>query len=108
MGLPSKPRNLTVIVQPSSDSLNISFPITVPTIHTPNPIILNLVIQPIANAGKVEVTVSADTSGDVQAQVQVEAYIKGRVEENALGDRLTSLKCDVPQWLDTICTELYG
>ncbi|KAJ9091854.1 hypothetical protein QFC21_007052 [Naganishia friedmannii] len=106
MGSTSKPRNLTIIVQSKCNSLDISFPIAVPSINTQNPIMLNLVIQPNANA--VNVTVSTDSSGDAQAQEQMDAYLKGRLNGNGLAERLASFKGDVPRWLDTICTDLYG
>lgn len=102
-----KPRHLTIIVQPKSHSLDISFPITVSSIHTPNPVMLSLVIQPNANTGKVDVVVSADASGDVQAQEQVDAYLRGRADGNELADRLVSFEGDVPRWLDTVCADLY-
>ncbi|KAJ9115951.1 hypothetical protein QFC22_005094 [Naganishia vaughanmartiniae] len=108
MGSVTTPRNMTVIIQPKPNSLDICLPITVSSIHTQNPLILNLVIQPNADTGKVNVTVSADASGDVQAQEQVDAYLEGMVDENQMADRLASFEGDVPRWLESLCTDLYG
>ncbi|KAJ9105076.1 hypothetical protein QFC19_003708 [Naganishia cerealis] len=96
------------LVNPKSITLNISFPITVASIQTQNPVMLNLAIEPNSAAGKVHIAASVDGSGDAHAQEQIEGYLKGRMMENELGDRLIALKGDVPQWLDALCTDLFG